>query len=84
MTRMLKTLHSDPLTDQLTGIACPALLLVGEKDPMGPRASERIAQALPAGAGTLEVVPGCGHWIHLEAPDAIVSALDSWLAATAL
>lgn len=84
VTRMLKTLHSDPLTDRLAALACPALLLVGEKDPMGPRASEHIAAAMPAGAATLEVVPGCGHWIHREAPDVVLRALDHWLAACAL
>lgn len=84
VTRMLMTLHTDPLTDHLAALACPTLLLVGEKDPMGPRASEHIARVVPADACTLEVVPGCGHWLQVEAPEVVLSALDRWLTATAL
>jgi pimeloyl-ACP methyl ester carboxylesterase len=82
VTRTLKSLHPDPLTPRLAGIACPALLLVGEKDPMGPRASEIIAAALPDSLATLEVLPGLGHWLHVEAADAVVEALDRWLSRT--
>ena len=82
VTRTLKSLFDDPLTPKLSDIRCPALLLVGEKDPMGPRASEIIADRMPD--ATLEVVPGAGHWIHVEAPDVFVGALDPWLAAAKL
>ena len=78
VTRTLKSLHGDPLTPKLATIACPALLLVGSEDPMGPKASEIIAQALPDAA--LHVLPGLGHWTHVEAPDAVLAALDPWLA----
>ncbi len=82
VTRTLKSLHTDPLTPKLATISCPVLLVVGAKDPMGPRASELIAKGLPDGAGTLEVVAECGHWIHVEAADRVLAALDSWLAST--
>ncbi len=82
VTRTLKSLYSDPLTPKLGTLACPALLLVGEKDPMGPRASEIIRDALPAGTGTLRVLPGCGHWIHVQAADEVARALDAWLPGT--
>lgn len=78
VTRMLKSLYDDPLTEKLARVECPVLLLVGEKDPMGPRASEIIAENLAD--ATLEVVPDCGHWIHVEAPDVILRALDGWSA----
>lgn len=80
VTRMLTGLHDAPLTPKLGAIACPVLLLVGEKDPMGSRASERIAEALPPARATLEVVPGAGHWLHVECPDRVLAALDRWLA----
>ena len=76
VTRMLKTLHGDPLTPQLGKIACPVLLLVGEKDPMGPKASQIIAKNLQD--ATLEVIPDCGHWIHVDAPDVVMRAYDQW------
>jgi pimeloyl-ACP methyl ester carboxylesterase len=77
VTRMLKTLHSDPITPKLAALACPALLLVGENDPMGTKPSQTIAASLPD--ATLRVLPGCGHWIHVEAADAVLDAIDAWL-----
>jgi pimeloyl-ACP methyl ester carboxylesterase len=79
VTRTLKSLHSDPLTPKLKTLACPVLLVVGEEDPMGPRASELISHAVPAGTASLRVLPGCGHWIHVEAADAVFEAIDEWL-----
>ena len=80
VTRMLKSLFDDPLTPKLASLTCPTLLLVGEKDPMGPRASEIVHASLPPGRGTLEILPGRGHWLHVEAPDRVIDALDRWLA----
>ncbi len=77
VTRMLKSLFGDPLTPKLPEIHCPVLLVVGEKDPMGPRASEIIAGELPD--AQLEVVPDCGHWVHVEEPEAVMQAFDPWL-----
>jgi pimeloyl-ACP methyl ester carboxylesterase len=79
MTRMLKSLHSDPLTPKLGGIQCPALLTVGEKDPMGPKASEIVHGAMPAGRAELLRIPDKGHWLQLEAVEPVISALDGWL-----
>jgi pimeloyl-ACP methyl ester carboxylesterase len=79
VTRMLKSLHTDPLTPKLRDIQCPALLAVGDKDPMGPRASEIVHAALPPGRAELLRVPDKGHWLQLEAVEPVVAALDSWL-----
>ena len=73
---MLKSLHSDPLTPKLGDIQCPALLTVGEKDPMGPKASEIVHDAMPAGRAELLRVPDKGHWLQLEAVEPVVAALD--------
>jgi pimeloyl-ACP methyl ester carboxylesterase len=51
-------------------------LLVGEKDPMGPKASRIIREKLVD--ATLELVPERGHWLHVEVPDVVVRALDRW------
>ncbi|MDJ0867223.1 MAG: alpha/beta fold hydrolase [Myxococcota bacterium] len=76
VTRMLKSLYDDPLTERLGEIRCPVLLLVGENDPMGARASAIIADALPD--AQLEQIPDCGHWVHVERPDALIAAYDRW------
>jgi len=80
IARMLTSLYREPLTPQLASIACPVLLLVGEKDLMGPKASQTIRDALPPGRAELVVMPGCGHWLQLDAPDAVIAALDRWRA----
>jgi 3-oxoadipate enol-lactonase len=79
VTRTLKSLYDDPLTPRLSAIRCPVLLLVGEQDPMGPRASQIIAEALPD--ATLRVIPECGHWIHVDEPGVTIDAIDAWLGA---
>jgi len=80
VTRMLGSLCDEPLTPELGRISCPVLLLVGEKDPMGPRASEIIREGLASEVASLEVLPGVGHWIHVDAPEATLASLDTWLA----
>ena len=81
IARMLTSLYHEPLTPQLATIACRVLLLVGEKDLMGPKASQTIRDALPSGRAELVVMPGCGHWLQLDAPDAVIAALDRWRSA---
>lgn len=84
VTRMLKSLYSDPLTPKLGDIRCPALMTVGEKDPMGPKASEIVHAGMPKGRAELLSVPDKGHWLQLEAVNEIVAALDQWLEKFAL
>ena len=82
VTRTLQSLAHDPLTPRLAALTCPTLLVVGERDPMGVGASVIIQRQLAA--ATLEVVPGRGHWVHLEAPEALVAASDRFLRAHGL
>jgi 3-oxoadipate enol-lactonase len=77
VTRALTSLWTDPLTPKLAEIRCPVLLVVGENDPMGARASEIAAAELPD--ATLRVLPGLGHWTHVEAPGPVLSAIDAWI-----
>ena len=79
VTRMLKSLYSDTLTPKLGEIQCPALMTVGEKDPMGPKASEIVYAAMPTGRAEILRVPDKGHWLQLEAVEPVVAALDAWL-----
>jgi len=80
VTRMLKSLFDDPLTPKLAGVACPVLVVVGEEDPMGAKASEILHAALPSGRAEFVSIPERGHWLHIEAVDEVVAALDAWLA----
>jgi 3-oxoadipate enol-lactonase len=77
VTRTLGSLYEDPLTPKLSGIACPVLLIVGDKDPMGSKASSIIAAQFPD--AELVTVPGCGHWVHVEQPETVLDAIDRFL-----
>ena len=62
----------------LPQIACPTLVMTGELDAWSsPAQHETIAAALPQ--SELVIVPGAGHMIQLEAPDAVNSAIARWL-----
>ncbi|MGH7856094.1 MAG: alpha/beta fold hydrolase, partial [Candidatus Binatia bacterium] len=79
VTRCLRSLHDDPLTPRLAEVRGPVLLLVGSKDPMGAGASSILARAFPN--ASLEIVPERGHWLHVEAPETVLEAVDRFLSA---
>src|SRR5207244_419732 len=71
--RGLGTGTMEPLWDRLQTVRMPALVVAGERDTKFRALGERLAAALPD--ARLEVVPGAGHAVHLEAPDAVAAAL---------
>jgi pimeloyl-ACP methyl ester carboxylesterase len=77
--RCLESLYGDPLTPRLASLRCPTLLLVGDKDPMGPTASAIIEKNLPG--AVIEVIPDRGHWLHVEVPERVVAGIDRFLQA---
>lgn len=63
----------------LPRIACPTLVLTGELDSWSPPAQhEAMAAAIPD--AELVIVPGAGHMIQREAPEAVNEAITGWLA----
>jgi pimeloyl-ACP methyl ester carboxylesterase len=77
IARALKSLHRHSLS--LGQIRCPAFVLVGSRDIMGPAPSRVIRSELRQ--GILEIVRDGGHWLHLEAPDLVLAAIDRLLRA---
>lgn len=66
----------------LAQIACPALVLTGALDTWSPPAQqEAIAAAIPD--AELVIVPGAGHMIQREAPQAVNDAIAEWRARAA-
>lgn len=62
----------------LSQIQCPALVMTGELDGWSsPAQHEKIAAAVPA--SQLVIVPGAGHMIMAEAPEAVNAAIANWL-----
>jgi len=59
-------------------IACPTLLLLGGHDHMTPPAKAKALAAAIPGAETV-LLPGAGHMMMSEAPDAVIDALLKFL-----
>jgi pimeloyl-ACP methyl ester carboxylesterase len=62
----------------LSAIACPTLVLVGEGDELTPpELSQEMATAIPG--SRLKIIPYCGHLSTLERPQAVAEALVEWM-----
>jgi 3-oxoadipate enol-lactonase len=69
---------SDAQEPNQQAISCSTLLVVGSDDKVGPPAVAReIASRLP-NAKVVEV-PDAGHWLTLEQPAAVTSAIEAFL-----
>ena len=84
MAEFMKTGKSTPADAQaqLPNVQCPALIIMGAEDPdfPDPRAEgEAIVAALPAGLGTLAVIPGAGHYPHAQTPDQVAALVIPFL-----
>lgn len=64
------------LRKSLGNVSCPVLVLCGERD----RANQKAALALQAGLPKAELrwIPGAGHEVNLDAPEALAAALGSF------
>ncbi len=66
--------------DELSRIEFPVLILWGEDDPIYPVAeADRINEAMPS--STLGLLPGCGHFLLIEAIDTIGPMISEYLRA---
>jgi pimeloyl-ACP methyl ester carboxylesterase len=61
--------------DELRSIGCPTLVIAGDDDTARPPDdSERLASFIPG--ARLVRIPGCGHSSSLEAPQAVIQAMQ--------
>ncbi len=63
-----------PLWDRLGELEMEAVVLAGELDEKFVALGRRLADRLPR--GRLEIVPGAGHALTLEAPAAVAAAIE--------
>lgn len=77
--RGIGTGEMTPLWERLHELTMPAHVVVGERDAKFRALGERLAAALPA--ATLTVVPGAGHGLPREVPDAVAGVLATAVAA---
>jgi pimeloyl-ACP methyl ester carboxylesterase len=68
----------DPAPSTLDGVGVPALIVWGEDDPLLPVAvAERLAGMLPM--AVLVLLPGCGHFVPMEAPETVAPLVSEFL-----
>ena len=66
------------LLDRLPEVACPTLLVWGEKDLVLPLPQARLAVSLLA-HGEIAIIPACGHAPQLECPAEFLSSVKPFL-----
>lgn len=72
--KLAHSMRALDFTAQLSGILCPVNILCGEKDSANLKASKKLNEILPK--ATLQIVPGAGHEINKDAPEAIAAILN--------
>jgi pimeloyl-ACP methyl ester carboxylesterase len=74
-------MYNPTLPRLLQEVDVPALIVTGDADRVvPPECAERYRDALPN--ATLESLPGCGHALDAEFPDALAGAVTSFLKRT--
>jgi 3-oxoadipate enol-lactonase len=77
--RAMAALHSAPLNDRLERIACPVLVVSGERDTFCPRrAAEIMLEHLRD--GRFHELRDVGHLVTDEDSDAVTEVIGNWLA----
>jgi len=62
----------------LSGLPCPTLIATGEEDQWSTAGVHReMAEQVPL--ATLRIIPGSGHFLPVEAPEALTDAMLDWL-----
>ena len=77
--RLCGTGTQEPLWDSAPTIRCPILALAGTDDSRFAKHALRLAALAPA--GTVSLVPGGGHAVHLAQPDHARRIVAHWFAA---
>jgi pimeloyl-ACP methyl ester carboxylesterase len=77
--RQSRALQSRPdQQETLKSVTIPTLILMGEEDRLCPRDRHDLMHELISGS-ILEIIESAGHLPTLEQPDAVNSALKTWL-----
>ncbi|KAB8185422.1 alpha/beta fold hydrolase [Microbispora catharanthi] len=66
----------------LDGIRCPALVVMGSRDPdwADPRAeADGVVAEMPQGLGDVVMIDGAGHYPHAQHPDEVAAAILAFL-----
>ena len=72
--KLSHSMRSLDFTSRLKRVTCPVTTLCGETDSANIKASKKLDGLLPY--ATLQIVPGAGHEINKDAPEAIAAILN--------
>lgn len=75
--RHLGTGVMEDLWPRLGELKLPVLLIAGERDPRYVDVMKAMAAKIPG--ARLELIPGCGHAVHREAPNELIDLLREFL-----
>jgi pimeloyl-ACP methyl ester carboxylesterase len=79
MQPTFRKIIADDTQQDAAMIAVPTLLIYGDKDTATPPAyGQTFHKLIPS--SKLEIVPGAGHFVHLEQPRAILKQIEDFLA----
>lgn len=70
---LCETMMALDFSPSLGKVSCPVLVICGEKDSANQKAALELAGALEN--GRLEIVPGAGHEVNVEAPEKLAELL---------
>lgn len=73
-----KIVMADDVQDDAVRLDVPVLLLYGEDDLSTPPHYGRILHSLIKGS-KLEIIPGAGHFVHLDKPDIVLQNIQDFL-----
>ena len=77
----LDVLRDSDLREQVSGIACPTMLVMGERDTLVPvNAGRESVRLFPA--ARLEVIEGAGHAPFIAQPDVVANLVQDFLHAS--
>jgi len=76
--QLCKTMMELDFSRSLEKVACPALIICGEKDSANRDASVEMARIL--GNAELQIISGAGHEVNLEAPEKLAEVLRRFYA----
>lgn len=77
VTRMLGRQAQDPFTAQLPLLEYRSLLLLGESDSMGPKASQITHEAIGSERSQPRGGPDAAHRLRVDVPEVVTASFDT-------
>lgn len=73
MIRLSHSMRSLDFTSRLNEVCCPVMIICGERDSANLKASRKLKELLPQ--AELQIIPGAGHEVNKDAPEAVSTIL---------